>query len=158
MNDLTGRFDLDVVSPSPWDALVREHMSRVIGHAHRLTQNRLEAEDLAQEVFIRAFTKSVAERLVSIEAPPDEALDARTLDEEMVRALADLSPSHRAAVALCDLEGMSYAGVAAALGKQVDTARSHIHRGRCGLRVDLAHRAPTVRGPAIPEAAADAAA
>lgn len=38
-----------------WDALVREHSSRVFRHAYRLTGNRADAEDITQEVLVRAL-------------------------------------------------------------------------------------------------------
>ena len=41
-------------SPS-WDALVREHADRVYRLAYRLSGNRVDAEDLTQETFVRVF-------------------------------------------------------------------------------------------------------
>ena len=38
-----------------WDHLVATYSVRVYRHAHRLTGNRADAEDLAQDVFIRVF-------------------------------------------------------------------------------------------------------
>ena len=55
------------------------------------------------------------------------------------------SPDFRAAVVLCDIEGLSYEEIAATLGIKLGTVRSRIHRGRAQLREALAHRAP--RGP-----------
>jgi RNA polymerase sigma factor (sigma-70 family) len=165
-------------SPVAWDTLIREHRSRVLRHANRLTGDLQEAEDLTQEVFSRAFQKlvaadpvsvgawlhrvttnlfidsvrrrqrrpqvplstSVAERLVDVELRPDEVLDARTFDEDVEAALAGLNPSNRAAVMLCDVEGLSYVEVASKLCIKLGTARSQIHRGRAQLRVALAHR------------------
>jgi len=60
-------------------------------------------------------------------------------------ALDALPPDFRAAVVLCDLEGLSYEEIAATLGIKIGTVRSRIHRGRSGLRAALAHRAPAVR-------------
>ena len=64
----------------------------------------------------------------------------------MQAALDALPPDFRAAVVLCDLEGLSYEEVAAALGIKLGTVRSRIHRGRSLLRVKLAHRDPRARG------------
>ena len=58
------------------------------------------------------------------------------------RALDSLSPEFRAAVVLCDIEGLSYEEIAATLGVKLGTVRSRIHRGRAMLRAALAHRAP----------------
>ncbi len=38
-----------------WDAVVRRHSGRVFGLAYRLTGNRADAEDITQEVFVRAL-------------------------------------------------------------------------------------------------------
>jgi len=53
-----------------------------------------------------------------------------------------LSADFRAAVVLCDIEGLSYEEIATTLGIKLGTVRSRIHRGRSQLREALAHRAP----------------
>ena len=60
----------------------------------------------------------------------------------MQSALDALPPDFRAAVVLCDIEGLSYEEIAATLGIKLGTVRSRIHRGRVLLREALAHRAP----------------
>ena len=64
------------------------------------------------------------------------------------RALDALSPEFRAAVVLCDIEGLTYEEIAATLGIKLGTVRSRIHRGRVQLREALAHRDP--RRAAVP--------
>jgi RNA polymerase sigma factor (sigma-70 family) len=64
-------------------------------------------------------------------------------DPDVEAALAKLSPELRAAVVLCDVEGLSYEEIARVLGVRMGTVRSRIHRGRAQLRKALAHRAPT---------------
>lgn len=56
-----------------------------------------------------------------------------------------MSPDFRAAVVLCDIEGLSYEEVAATLDVKLGTVRSRIHRGRAQLRAALAHRDPSQR-------------
>ncbi len=63
-------------------------------------------------------------------------------DDDVERALASLPPDFRAAVVLCDVEGLSYDEIADILGAKLGTVRSRIHRGRAMLRRALAHRAP----------------
>jgi RNA polymerase sigma-70 factor (ECF subfamily) len=63
-------------------------------------------------------------------------------DADIESALAELPPDFRAAVVLCDVEGLSYDEIAEVLGVKMGTVRSRIHRGRALLRKALAHRAP----------------
>ena len=74
-------------------------------------------------------------------APDHQVLDG-SFDPDVESALASLSPEFRAAVVLCDIEGLSYEENAAVLGLKMGTVRSRIHRGRALLRRALAHRAP----------------
>ena len=54
------------------------------------------------------------------------------------------TPDFRAAVVLCDVEGLTYEEIAEILGAKLGTVRSRIHRGRSMLRKALAHREPAV--------------
>ena len=63
-------------------------------------------------------------------------------EDDVERALATLPPDFRAAVVLCDVEGLTYEEIAEILGAKLGTVRSRIHRGRAQLRAALAHRAP----------------
>ena len=65
-------------------------------------------------------------------------------DADVQQALDTLAPEFRAAVVLCDIEGLSYEEIAATLGVKLGTVRSRIHRGRSQLRKALA--APLSRG------------
>jgi RNA polymerase sigma-70 factor (ECF subfamily) len=60
-----------------------------------------------------------------------------------------LAPEFRAAVVLCDIEGLSYEEVGATLGVKLGTVRSRIHRGRQALREYLADRAGLRDGAAF---------
>ena len=63
-------------------------------------------------------------------------------DADIEAALAALPPDFRAAVVLCDVEGLTYEEIAGVLDLKMGTVRSRIHRGRAMLRTALAHRAP----------------
>jgi RNA polymerase sigma-70 factor (ECF subfamily) len=78
---------------------------------------------------------------------PAQVFDDRHFDDDVQRALDELAPDFRAAVVLCDIEGLSYEEIAATLGVKLGTVRSRIHRGRAQLRAALEHRAPGRRAP-----------
>jgi RNA polymerase sigma factor (sigma-70 family) len=73
---------------------------------------------------------------------PERGFEHANLDQDVQRALDALSPEYRAAVVLCDIEGLSYEEIAVTLGIKLGTVRSRIHRARAQLRAALAHRAP----------------
>ncbi len=167
------------VAPS-WDELVRTHAGRVHRLAYRLTGNSHDADDLTQEVFVRAFralpsytpgtfegwlhrittnlfldgarrrqrirfdafADDAGDRLAGSEPDPGDALVHDLLEPDVEAALQSLSPEFRAAVVLCDIEGLSYDEVARVLDVKLGTVRSRISRGRAQLRASLAHRAP----------------
>ena len=81
---------------------------------------------------------------------PERGFEHANLDHDVQRALDSLSPEFRAAVVLCDIEGLSYEEIAVTLGVKLGTVRSRIHRARAQLREDLAHRAPGVGRPGEP--------
>jgi RNA polymerase sigma-70 factor (ECF subfamily) len=183
--------------PPTWEAIVREHSTRVYRLAYRLTGNRHDAEDLTQEVFVRVFRSlstytpgtfegwlhrittnlfldqarrrqrirmdamgEDGDRYPATGAGPERAFEHDNLDVDIQRALDELPPEYRAAVVLCDIEGLSYEEIAVTLGIKLGTVRSRIHRARARLRVSLEHRAPAavraapepgvVAGPAQP--------
>jgi RNA polymerase sigma factor (sigma-70 family) len=76
---------------------------------------------------------------------PERGFEHANLDGDVQRALDALSPEFRAAVVLCDIEGLSYEEIAVTLGVKLGTVRSRIHRARAQLRDTLAHRQPTAR-------------
>ena len=84
---------------------------------------------------------------------PSAAFEHANLDLDVQRALGDLSPEYRAAVVLCDIEGLSYEEIAVTLGIKLGTVRSRIHRARAQLRRSLAHRAPHALLAAVDETA-----
>jgi RNA polymerase sigma-70 factor (ECF subfamily) len=91
---------------------------------------------------------AVSPRLVPLDELEGIDLPARTVDpvEELGRAEAiariraavlALPVVYREAVALCDLQELSYADAAEALGCAVGTVRSRLHRGRALLGAAL---------------------
>jgi len=116
------------------------------GWLHRITTNLfLDMARRRQKIRFDALAEDAGERLASSEAGPELAYEHNNLDPEIQRALDALPAEFRAAVVLCDLEGLTYEEIALTLGIKVGTVRSRIHRGRVLLRESLAHRAPGVR-------------
>jgi RNA polymerase sigma factor (sigma-70 family) len=74
------------------------------------------------------------------EPSPEQAYAAMHLDPDLQVALDELPPDFRAAVVLCDVEGLSYEEIGATLGIKLGTVRSRIHRGRQALRAALERR------------------
>jgi RNA polymerase sigma factor (sigma-70 family) len=120
------------------------------GWLHRITTNLfLDMVRRRQRIRFDALPDDAGDRLASNTSSPEQAFAEMHLDPEVQQALDALPADFRAAVVLCDLEGLSYEEIAATLGIKVGTVRSRIHRGRVLLREALAHRAPGVR-PAEP--------
>ncbi|MGH3241967.1 MAG: RNA polymerase sigma factor SigE [Spirillospora sp.] len=113
------------------------------GWLHRITTNLfLDKARRKQRIRFDALADDAAERLQGREPSPAQAYEERHLDADIERALDDLPPEYRAAVVLCDIEGLSYEEIAATLNIKLGTVRSRIHRGRAQLRDTLGHRRP----------------
>ncbi len=113
------------------------------GWLHRITTNLfLDQARRKQRIRFDALSDERAARLASSSPPPEAAYADQRFDDDIERALATLPPDFRAAVVLCDVEGLSYEEIAQILDAKIGTVRSRIHRGRAMLRSALAHRAP----------------
>jgi RNA polymerase sigma-70 factor (ECF subfamily) len=110
------------------------------GWLHRITTNlfldmarrrsRLRMEGLPEDT----------DRLAGDDPSPEQVYAATHLDPDLQDALDELPPEFRAAVVLCDVEGLSYEEIGATLGVKLGTVRSRIHRGRQALRASLERR------------------
>src|SRR5438270_3724699 len=110
------------------------------GWLHRITTNlfldmvrrraRLRMEGLPEDT----------DRLAGGGLSPEQVYTATHLDPDLQQALDDLAPEFRAAVVLCDVEGLSYEEIGATLGVKLGTVRSRIHRGRQALKAALEKR------------------
>ena len=113
------------------------------GWLHRITTNLFldQAPPQAADPLRRPRPTSAPSRLPSAAPSPDAAYADQTFDDDVERALATLPPDFRAAVVLCDVEGLTYEEIAEILGAKLGTVRSRIHRGRAMLR----EASPTAR-------------
>lgn len=148
--------------------LVQQYRRLVVSVAYRQGLDLAEAEDVAQETFIRAwlalpkyhrlagswrawlcriainlaidFHRRQRPRLEldealsdSVDGPPEQA--EKQAQAQLVRyALAQLPPASRAALVLCEYEGLSYAEIAAALDIPLGTVMSRLNYARHRLR------------------------
>jgi RNA polymerase sigma-70 factor (ECF subfamily) len=115
------------------------------GWLHRITTNLfLDQVRRKQRIRFDALPDDAGDRLAGSDPGPERAWEHNNLDHDVQAALDTLPPEFRAAVVLCDIEGLSYEEIAATLGVKLGTVRSRIHRGRAALRQALAHRRPDV--------------
>jgi RNA polymerase sigma-70 factor (ECF subfamily) len=151
-------------SPEAFSRLVERHQATVRGFLRRACGNWAEADDLAQDTFVTAWSEigrlrsdqSVRSWLCGVawrkhlsrrrSTMRDAARDGAWLEgqggssavapedrESLARAMAELPPEQRAAVALCLAADFSHTEAAEALRLPVGTVKSHVARGRAKL-------------------------
>lgn len=112
------------------------------GWLHRITTNLfLDQARRRRRIRMEAMGEDAA-RVASTDdhGRPERGFEHANLDHDVQRALDALRPEYRAAVVLCDIEGLSYEEIAVTLGVKLGTVRSRIHRARAQLRDALEHR------------------
>ena len=120
------------------------------GWLHRIATNLfLDMARRRQRIRMEGLGDDAAQRLHGPDPTPAQAFEDRHLDSDIQAALEALAPEYRAAVVLCDIEGLSYEEIAATLGVKLGTVRSRIHRGRAQLRAGLPHRRPRATTPRL---------
>jgi RNA polymerase sigma-70 factor (ECF subfamily) len=108
------------------------------GWLHRITTN-LFLDMVRRRARIRMEALPEDYDRVPSELPnPEQIYHDSRLGPDLQAALDSLPPEFRAAVVLCDIEGLSYEEIGATLGVKLGTVRSRIHRGRQALRDHLA--------------------
>jgi len=110
------------------------------GWLHRITTNLfLDMARRRSRVRMEGLPEDT-DRIVGDDPSPEQVYSDTHLDPDLQDALDDLPPEFRAAVVLCDVEGLSYEEIGATLGVKLGTVRSRIHRGRQALRASLERR------------------
>ena len=167
------RETTESLDPISFENVLRRREAQVLRTAYRILGNWADAEDVAQEVFLRLHRhglgnaqgfvndaaaggwlyrvtvnlcldrmRSARHSTDSQELPDlpslDRSAEAAVLIEEkkqrLMAALATLPAKERAAVVLREIEGLSTAEVAAALGSSEVTVRSQISKALVRLR------------------------
>ena len=149
--------------PIAFEDLFRSERTRLFRALCVLTGNRAEAEDLAQDAFVRVW--STWDRVGAMDDPtgylyrtamngarsryrrsvlslkrqlrPSEYRDELSIAHdrvELARSLARLTYNQRAAIVLVDLIGLSSEEAGAVLGIAPGTVRTQASRGRAELR------------------------
>ncbi|MBB5855180.1 RNA polymerase sigma-70 factor (ECF subfamily) [Amycolatopsis umgeniensis] len=110
------------------------------GWLHRITTNLfLDMARRRSRVRMEGLPEDT-DRIVGDDPSPEQVYSDTHLDPDLQAALDELPPEFRAAVVLCDVEGLSYEEIGATLGVKLGTVRSRIHRGRQALRASLERR------------------
>lgn len=104
---------------------------------YRITVNCCRSRLRRRDWQIRRAPPQRLERLVDVEADPEERTLTRELGEQLAAAIAGLPLVFREAVLLRDVQGLAYDEIAAVLGVRLGTVRSRIARGRERLRQAL---------------------
>lgn len=110
------------------------------GWLHRITTNLfLDMVRRRTKIRMEALPDDY-DRVPGVDRNPEQIFHDSVLDVELQAALASLAPEFRAAVVLCDIEGLTYEEIGTTLGVKMGTVRSRIHRGRQQIRDYLADR------------------
>ena len=110
------------------------------GWLHRITTNLfLDMVRRRNKIRMEALPEEY-DRVPGDTPDPEQIYADANLDPALQAALDSLTPDFRAAVVLCDIEGLSYEEIATTLGVKLGTVRSRIHRGRQTIRDHLAAR------------------
>ncbi|MEK6607642.1 MAG: sigma-70 family RNA polymerase sigma factor [Myxococcota bacterium] len=107
---------------------------------HKAARDRRLAEDVVAD---DRFDRFVSAASLAPTRDPEQALVERLSGAGLRRALENLPVDFRAAVLLCDVEGLSYREIADVLECPIGTVMSRIYRGRRALRQALAGDVPT---------------
>ncbi|WP_155928514.1 RNA polymerase sigma factor SigE [Mycolicibacterium sp. CBMA 234] len=108
------------------------------GWLHRITTNLfLDMVRRRARIRMEALPEDY-DRVPADDPNPEQLYHDSRLGPDLQAALDSLPPEFRAAVVLCDIEGLSYEEIGATLGVKLGTVRSRIHRGRQALREYLA--------------------
>ncbi len=161
--DRTRRFEEFIVPEMPFLARVSRSMSRSQAEADDLAQETLVKAFRALDGFDgkhpRAWLARIARNTAinrdqrnrefllpdegTVEPEPDndgspeDIVLSQVVDEDLRRALDDLSPAFRVVVQLVDVEEMSYKEAADVLDVPLGTVMSRLHRARARLRRSL---------------------
>lgn len=104
----------------------------------RITANQCKDMLKKRRIQTVAFSEEFPEdRMPSRSQGPDDVVAAQELGEAIQKALDSLSPKHRTAFVLRELEGLSYADMARVMHCTQGTVMSRLHHARRNLKEQL---------------------
>lgn len=109
-----------------------------IAHHACLKRRRRPASAPRQVVSLEALGGAERNRLASSAPGPDATALSRERQAALEAAIRGLDPAQRVVLLLRDVEGLSAAAAAEALGLSVAAIKSRLHRGRLAVRAALA--------------------
>lgn len=133
-----------IVGPSGAEDVVQQALTNLYQHRHRydwrdpagLLRRTVVNESL--RVLRHGRMAAVPDNQPgNVPSPPGSVIERETV-EQVRRAIARLPEHFRAALVLCEYEGMSYAEIAEVLGISVAQVKTWLHRGRRQLARRLA--------------------
>jgi len=117
------------------DAKITTWLYRVAtNHARNRIKYLASRRDRKQDSFDDMLRPPTEGRLSAQIHRPDEGAESRQLEQVLVHALLNLDPDQRDAFILRDAKGLTYEEVSEALGIQMGTVKSRIHRARQSLK------------------------
>ena len=116
----------------------RDAALAVLRRAVELGVNHIDTAQFYGPNVSNDLIREAYDRVPADEPNPEQIYHDSRLGPDLQAALDSLPPEFRAAVVLCDIEGLSYEEIGATLGIKLGTVRSRIHRGRQALRDYLA--------------------
>ena len=100
-------------------------------------RRRARIKESALEDGVEAFADAQPERPASVVSRPDREMEREEVREVFAKAVQELTPEHRAAITLREVEGLSYEEIAKALGCRKGTVMSRIFYARKQLQERL---------------------
>jgi RNA polymerase sigma-70 factor, ECF subfamily len=107
--------------------------------------NRMKTTSIDEPIHLGGGS-TVPFQLESDVADPEQRTGSREVARIVRDAISKLPSKYAMAVALCDLEGLTYEEISEVMDCSIGTVRSRIHRGRKLLRQRLEHLAPQLMG------------
>jgi RNA polymerase sigma-70 factor (ECF subfamily) len=155
--------------PPSFELFFAAHYGRLYGSMWLVARDRVEAEEVVQEAFLRVWERwkhvsvmtdpagylfrtamnlfmsrrrraAVAIRRAVRTLPPEDGLARVEERDEVVRALASLTPRERAAIVLTELLGLTSEEAGRALRVRPSTVRVLAGRARASLRNEMGGR------------------